>query len=352
MSRLHEDAVSFVLRENMRGVSNLSAAWPMIHFNCQLCNRAISVEDKLAGKRGRCPGCLEKIRVPELAKSKSREESLSAQVKTENTSIVQVESPSAPPSRSTNDGFDVAAFLSKSDKNRSRSPASRRPDRNNSRVDLWIYLGVGGCVFVVATTVGATLWATGSFSSVKTPQPSDLQLLNPDQSYRKPTDQVVAIEPKAPQSSPSRIRSTDAAPVSNVIKSSHEHSKADPSLKAFKEKVGHYLDETRIGAKLLTRAPSLDDATEQARHIQYLYARLPEVPPGVDPIGKVAQRLKNIHESFAFAKLLVETALEFERSDSIDEAKKFYEVELPKAAMTLNDDATEIESLLDLKSPD
>jgi hypothetical protein len=71
---------------------------------------------------------------------------------------------------------------------------------------------------------------------------------------------------------------------------SPEPPKDDPRLQAFREKVAHYLEEARIGAKLLTLAPSLADAREKARHITDLYTRLPDIPPEVDPTGKVAER--------------------------------------------------------------
>jgi len=58
-------------------------------------------------------------------------------------------------------------------------------------------------------------------------------------------------------------------------------------LQAFREKVAHYLEEARIGVKLLTLAPSLADAREKSRHIRDLCTRLPDIPPGVDPVTSI-----------------------------------------------------------------
>ena len=37
-----------------------------IHFRCPLCNKRVSVDETNAGKRGKCPGCGEKVQVPRL----------------------------------------------------------------------------------------------------------------------------------------------------------------------------------------------------------------------------------------------------------------------------------------------
>src|SRR5947209_3350743 len=70
--------------------------------------------------------------------------------------------------------------------------------------------------------------------------------------------------------------------------------------------------------------------------------------PGVDPTGKVAERLKNINGAFAVAEFTVKLALKFEHLGDSFGAKKIYEEDLPKLAKNVNEYATEIESKLGL----
>ncbi len=115
----------------------------------------------------------------------------------------------------------------------------------------------------------------------------------------------------------------------------------DPKVKAFKEAVAHYLAEARVGAKLLTIGPSLAQVKEKSAHITDLYTRLPDIPPGLDPTGKVAERLKNINGTLAVAEGFVGLI------DSSN-AKKIYDEELPRIAREVNEFAVEIERKLGL----
>jgi hypothetical protein len=120
-------------------------------------------------------------------------------------------------------------------------------------------------------TVAATLWATGFFSNARSGQ------------------QAASQEPKLPQSKPS------AEPPNESRK-----------VRVFKEKVAHFIDEARAGAKLLTLPlSSLDEARTKSKQITDLYTHLSDVPPEIDSTGEVAKKLNGINTLFGVGELAV-----------------------------------------------
>jgi hypothetical protein len=202
--------------------------------------------------------------------------------------------------------------------------------RGKSRAGLWIGAGFGAFLLISAT-IAATLWATGFFARGKSESYVESHQLNPAPTEVKQVA-TVAAEPAKPPPAPPVIT-----------------AKPDPKVEAFKQKVANYLEEARVGAKLLKMAPSLADANEKSRHITDLYTRLPDIPEGLDPTGKVDERLKNINGSFAAAAVFVKLGLDFQRLNATEEWKKIYEVQLPGVAKEVNDFASEIERLLKME---
>lgn len=125
-----------------------------------------------------------------------------------------------------------------------------------------------------------------------------------------------------------------------------EKPKVDPELQEFRDKVDEYLEEARIGTKLFSLAPSLAEINEKARHITNLFTRLPDIPPGVDPTGKVAEKLKNINGAFAVAETHIKIANDFKRLNAIEEFKKIHEVDLPKLAEDVKKFSEEIKTAI------
>ena len=90
------------------------------------------------------------------------------------------------------------------------------------------------------------------------------------------------------------------APVENqaapVIKT--EIAEVDPKVVEFKKKVREYLDEVRVGRKLITSNPTLEQLRTKMDLITDLYTRLPEIPPGVDVDGTIAAQLGYLADYF------------------------------------------------------
>jgi predicted RNA-binding Zn-ribbon protein involved in translation (DUF1610 family) len=114
-------------------------------------------------------------------------------------------------------------------------------------------------------------------------------------------------------------------------------------VRAFKAKVAQFIGEARAGAKLLTLAPSLDQAPAKSEQIADLYACLPEVPPEIDRTGEVAGKLKNINSSFVLAAFFGGASLGLERNHRLDDMKKCFEG-CKGCAADINKLADEIES--------
>src|SRR5688572_23999494 len=58
-------------------------------------------------------------------------------------------------------------------------------------------------------------------------------------------------------------------------------------VRKFKAAVAVYLEEARVGAKMLTVVPSVADAENKARQIKELYTRIPDVPAEIDTTGRL-----------------------------------------------------------------
>ncbi len=123
---------------------------------CPSCATKLRAPDDIAGRKTKCPKCGTGVvvsspgqEVPEPI----RAEPLPQRVKPAEPSALGPKSPPAPAVHEEEDGFDF-------------SPSSRKPARNSSRPGLWIGLGTGVFLFILAT-IGATLWASGFFSNAK-----------------------------------------------------------------------------------------------------------------------------------------------------------------------------------------
>jgi formylglycine-generating enzyme required for sulfatase activity len=111
----------------------------------------------------------------------------------------------------------------------------------------------------------------------------------------------------------------------------------------FREKTAHFLTEARASARLLTLAPSLDEAKAKSKQIRELYLYLPPVPPGIDTSGKVAHNLERLENQPNIGVNLVELRVKAERlgypaavDEGLDSCRKL--------AQVINGIADEIES--------
>lgn len=134
-----------------------------------------------------------------------------------------------------------------------------------------------------------------------------------------------------------------AAPSSAVV---NGNGQKEDAASAFLAKVAHYLSEARAGAKLMTLRPSAADARDKAKHITDLYTRLPEPPPGTNPI--VATRLEQLNRAFGLAAATASQGEDALRRKHDDLAKQVYETDMPRAAKTILWFVDEIEKALKL----
>ncbi len=109
-----------------------------------------------------------------------------------------------------------------------------------------------------------------------------------------------------------------------------------PEPDPFKEQVKHYIQEVRVGAKLLTTGPPTTTIIEKHKHIVDLYTRLPDI----DNI-EINRLYNKIHLAFEIA--IASASL---RSKHTDLNTKIDKENLPKIANGINKTATELENLI------
>jgi hypothetical protein len=276
-------------------VSNHPKPEPLvIEFNCPTCGKKLSGRDEHAGRSLRCPSCKEPMRVP---------------------------------------GVPAKALATKAPPSADLTPQQMVSEISGSR------LPKRGGKLAIASVCGVLIAALAVFGIVyySKSQPSKSELPK-TVSVPAPQTPPVVAQPDA----------TKSRPIAAVVPKPLEKPAESKKVRAFKEKVAHYLEEARAGTKLLTLAPSLSEAKGKAEHITDLYTHLPDVPSELDPTGEVAERLKNINGSFAAGEFFIQTAKEFQRLGATKEWKKIHEEDIPKLVKEVKGYCEEIESRLGL----
>jgi hypothetical protein len=118
-------------------------------------------------------------------------------------------------------------------------------------------------------------------------------------------DTQVNEKPPGTEESPNGIVENESStPPRGADEKAVREPEVSQELTEFREHVAEYLDEARIGAKLLESSPSAQRVQEQADKMVDLYIRIPDVPAEIKSADKVATALDGIRLAFHTADLL------------------------------------------------